>query len=140
MYSLLRWILLHKNEGLDTYDISEDEDEVNEGEMVEVLDKRFLNLSRPLRIFLVAESRVVVSGASVVWGRETRLPRLNRGRLPKSLSRPPGEEVVVEVGGEVVDLVGATKGISKMVLYELAELPTVRLFIRKTRIKNYQCQ
>ena len=53
--------------------------------MVEVLDKRFLNLSRPRRIFLVAESLVVVSGASVVSGLEPRF-KLNRGRLLNKFS------------------------------------------------------
>lgn len=48
--------------------------------MVEVLDRRFLNLSRPRRIFRVAERRVVVSGASVVKGLLTRF-KSNLGRL-----------------------------------------------------------
>ena len=35
-------------------------EEANEGGTVEVLDRRFLNLSRPRRMFRVAETRVVV--------------------------------------------------------------------------------
>jgi hypothetical protein len=66
------------------------EEDSNEGEMVEVLERRFLNLSRPLRILRVAETRVVVWGAEVVLGWETLL-RLKRDLLPNNypcLSHP----------------------------------------------------
>ena len=55
--------------------------------MVEVLDKRFLKRSRPRRIFRVAETRVVVWGATVVKGLDTRF-RLKRDRFLNKFSRP----------------------------------------------------
>ena len=57
-----------------------------------VLDKRFLKRSRPRKILRVAETRVVVWGASVVL--EFSRLRLNRERLRKSRER-----FVVEVSG-----------------------------------------
>jgi hypothetical protein len=61
--------------------------------MVEVLERRFLNLSRPLRILRVAETRVVVWGAEVVLGWDTLL-RLKRDLLPNNFRRgPPGGSV-----------------------------------------------
>ena len=50
-----------------------------------VLDKRFLKRSRPRKILRVAETRVVVWGASVVL--VFCLLRLNRERLRKSRER-----------------------------------------------------
>ena len=75
-------------------------EEANEGEMVEVLDRRFLKRSRPRRIFRVAETRVVVWGATVVKGLDTRF-RLKRDRLLNNFSRPPGAGVVVMEGEEL---------------------------------------
>ncbi len=75
------------------------------GGVGEVLDRRFLNLSRPRRMFRVAEMRVVISGASVVTGLEARF-RLKRDRLLNREGRPlEGVAVVVSE-----DLIYVSKG------------------------------